>query len=61
MEEKKQQYPPFIAYHFLNIDGELMAMEESGKNTEKFIKDGFTIDGSSIKGMSSVEKSDLKI
>ena len=36
-------------------------MEESGKSTEKFLKDGFTIDGSSIKGMASVEKSDLKI
>lgn len=38
-----------------------MAMEESGKNTEKFLKEGFTVDGSSIKGMSSVEKSDLKV
>jgi glutamine synthetase len=38
-----------------------MAMEESGKNTEKFLKEGFTVDGSSIKGMSTVEKSDLKV
>ena len=61
MESKKEEYPPFIAYHFLNIDGELMAMEESGKNTEKFLREGFTVDGSSIKGMSTVEKSDLKV
>jgi len=56
-----EKYPSIVAYHFLNIDGELMCMEESGKSTEKFLKEGFTIDGSSIKGMSSVEKSDLKV
>ena len=38
-----------------------MAMEEDGNSTEKFLKEGFTVDGSSIKGMSSVEKSDLRL
>lgn len=61
MEAKKEEYPEFVAYHFLNIDGELMCMEEDGKSTEKFLKEGFNVDGSSIKGMAHVEKSDLKL
>lgn len=60
-EAKKVEYPEFVAYHFLNADGELMCMEEDGKSTEKFLKEGFNVDGSSIKGMSAIEKSDLKI
>ena len=36
-------------------------MEESGKLTEKYLKDGFCIDGSSIRGMANVEQSDLRI
>ncbi|MCQ2817574.1 MAG: glutamine synthetase family protein [archaeon] len=56
------QYPKFVAYHFLNGDGELRCMEEDGKNTEKFLKEGFNVDGSSIGGsMLTVEKSDLKV
>lgn len=61
MEAKKEEYPEFVAYHFLNIDGDLMCMEEDGKSTEKFLKEGFNVDGSSIKGMAQVEKSDLKV
>lgn len=49
-------YPEFVAYHFLNAHGQLMAMEEDGENTAKFLKEGFSVDGSSIKGMSKVEK-----
>jgi glutamine synthetase len=59
--EKKEDYPEFVAYHFLNVDGKLMCMEEDGKSTEKFLKEGFNVDGSSIRGMASVEKSDLKV
>jgi glutamine synthetase len=59
--EGKKSYPEFVAYHFLDIDGKLMCMEEDGKSTEKFLKEGFNVDGSSIKGMASVEKSDLKV
>lgn len=56
------QYPKFVAYHFLNGNGELKCMEEDGKNTEKFLKEGFNVDGSSIGGsMLTVEKSDLKV
>lgn len=58
---KPKEYPNFVAYHFLNIDGKLMAMEEDGKSTDKFLKEGFNVDGSSIKGMANVEKSDLKL
>jgi glutamine synthetase len=37
-------------------------MEEDGKNTEKFLKEGFNVDGSSIGGsMLTVDKSDLKV
>ena len=60
-EEKKDQYPEFVAYHFLNADGQVMAMEEDGKSTERFLQEGFNVDGSSIKGMARVEKSDLKL
>lgn len=56
-----RKYPEFVAYHFLNADGRLQAMEEDGNNTEKFLKEGFTVDGSSIKGMMSVERSDLRL
>jgi glutamine synthetase len=59
--EEKKEYPPFVAYHFLNADGKLMAMEEDGLSTEKFLREGLNIDGSSIKGMARVEKSDLKL
>ncbi len=59
--ESPKKYPEFVAYHFLNASGELMAMEEDGMNTEKFLKEGFNVDGSSIKGMAKVEKSDLKV
>ena len=54
-------YPNFVAYHFLDASGELMAMEEDGKKTEKILREGLSIDGSSIKGMSTVEKSDLRV
>lgn len=55
-------YPEFVAYHFLNANGELVSMEEDGGNTEKFLKQGLSVDGSSIGGgVSSVEKSDLRI
>ena len=57
----QKEYPEFVAYHFLNASGELMCMEEDGLNTEKFLKEGFNVDGSSIKGMAQVEKSDLKL
>lgn len=57
---KKKEYPEFVAYHFCNARGELMAMQEDGLNTEKFLQNGFSIDGSSV-GMASVEKSDLVI
>lgn len=59
--EKKSEYPEFVAYHFLNAKGELMSMEEDGGNTEKFLKEGLNVDGSSIKGMAQVERSDLKM
>ena len=56
------KYPDFVAYHFLNAKGELMAMEEDGANTDRFLKDGgFEVDGSSIAGISRVEKSDLRV
>jgi glutamine synthetase len=56
----QQKYPEFVAYHFLNALGELLAIEEDGNNTENFLKEGgLSVDGSSIKGMLSVEKSDL--
>lgn len=60
MEESKK-YPDFVAFHYLNASGELFAMEEDGILTEKNLKDGISVDGSSIKGMSDVEKSDLRI
>lgn len=62
-EEKpgKREHPEFVAYHFLNADGDLMCMEEDGKSTDKFLKDGLNVDGSSIKGMCTVENSDLKM
>jgi glutamine synthetase len=42
--------------------GELMAMEEDGDTTDKILKEGgFTVDGSSIKGMCTVENSDLRV
>eukprot|EP00831_Metopus_contortus_P062293 TRINITY_DN5435_c0_g1_i4.p1 TRINITY_DN5435_c0_g1~~TRINITY_DN5435_c0_g1_i4.p1 ORF type:complete len:443 (-),score=97.90 TRINITY_DN5435_c0_g1_i4:45-1373(-) len=56
-----KKFPEFVSYHFLNADGQLCCMEEDGLNTEKFLKEGFNVDGSSIKGMMSVEKSDLKV
>lgn len=59
--QKPKEYPPFVAYHFLNANGELMAMEEDGLSTEKFLAEGLSVDGSSIKGMAQVEKSDLKV
>jgi len=59
MEGKK--HPEFVAYHFLNANGELCAMEEDGGSTDKFLKEGLNVDGSSIKGMAKVEKSDLKV
>jgi len=59
--DKKTEYPDFVAYHFLNASGELMCMEEDGKSTAKFLKEGFNVDGSSIKGMAQVEKSDLNV
>jgi glutamine synthetase len=57
---QKKEYPEFVAYHFLNSKGELMAMEEDGRETERYLQEGFTVDGSSI-GMTSVERSDLKV
>eukprot|EP00826_Nyctotherus_ovalis_P059415 TRINITY_DN825_c0_g1_i2.p1 TRINITY_DN825_c0_g1~~TRINITY_DN825_c0_g1_i2.p1 ORF type:complete len:423 (+),score=167.28 TRINITY_DN825_c0_g1_i2:119-1387(+) len=59
--ESSGKYPDFVAYHFLNASGEMMAMEEDGGSTEKFLKLGLNVDGSSIKGMSKVEKSDLRV
>ena len=59
--DSKEEIPDFVSYHFLNARGELMAMEEDGENTAKFLKEGFSVDGSSIKGMTRVEKSDLKV
>jgi len=59
--ESRKEYPEFVAYHFLNASGELMSMEEDGLNTEKFLKEGLSVDGSSIKGMAQVEKSDLRV
>jgi glutamine synthetase len=56
-----KKYPDFVAYHFLNARGELMAMEEDGGNTDKFLKEGLSVDGSSIPGMLSVENSDLRV
>lgn len=57
-----KHYPEFVAYHFLNAHGELLAIEEDGNNTEKFLKEGgLSVDGSSIKGMLSVERSDLRV
>lgn len=59
---QKTKYPEFVAYHFLNVRGELMAMEEDGASTEMILTTGgFSVDGSSIAGMSFVEKSDLKV
>jgi glutamine synthetase len=57
----KKEHPEFVAYHFLNADGALMCMEEDGKSTDKFLKEGLNVDGSSIKGMCKIEKSDLKL
>lgn len=59
--EQAKKYPDFVAYHFLNANGELVAMEEVGERTENFLKSGVSVDGSSIKGMAKVEKSDLRI
>ena len=57
-----KKHPEFVAYHFLNARGELLAMEEDGEKTEKILKEGgFNVDGSSIKGMLTVEKSDLRL
>jgi len=61
MEHPKKTYPDFVAYHFLNADGELVAMEEDGGRTEDFLKSGLDVDGSSIKGMARVERSDLRL
>lgn len=59
---KMTEHPKFVAYHFLNGNGELKCMEEDGKNTDKFLKEGFNVDGSSIGGsMLTVDKSDLKV
>jgi glutamine synthetase len=60
-ESSKKKYPEFVSYHFLNASGELMAMEEDGQHTETFLREGLHVDGSSIKGMSSVENSDLRV
>ncbi len=57
----QSKHPEFVSYHFLNADGKLMCMEEDGLSTDKFLKEGLNVDGSSIKGMSQVEKSDLKL
>mmetsp|Transcript_28967 Transcript_28967/g.67760 ORF Transcript_28967/g.67760 Transcript_28967/m.67760 type:complete len:458 (+) Transcript_28967:331-1704(+) len=60
-DKEEGKYPDFVAYHFLNAFGELMAMEEDGSNTQKFLEQGLSVDGSSIRGMASVEKSDLRL
>ncbi|KAL3920928.1 MAG: hypothetical protein SGILL_003018 [Bacillariaceae sp.] len=54
------KYPEFVAYHFLDPSGKLLAMVEDGNNTDKFLQEGLNIDGSSI-GVATVEKSDLKV
>lgn len=36
-------------------------MEEDGSNVEKFLSEGLSVDGSSIPGMLTVEKSDLRV
>ena len=56
----QDEYPEFVSYHFLSPHGNLLSMVEDGKNTEKFLREGFNIDGSSI-GVANVEKSDLKV
>lgn len=61
-QNDKPQFPyNFMAYHFLDASGNLKAMEEDGSKTEKFIREGFNVDGSSIKGMAQVESSDLTV
>ena len=55
------KHPDFVAYHFLDANGELMAMEEDGEKTEKILKEGLNVDGSSVKGLSMVESSDLRV
>lgn len=60
-KEESKKYPDFVAYHYLNANGELLSMEENGNRTEKNLKGGLNVDGSSITGMCNVEKSDLKI
>ena len=50
-----------IGFHFLNADGRLQAMEEGSGKLKKYMKEGLSVDGSSIKGMMSVEKSDMRV
>ena len=60
---KSKSYPDFVAYHFVDAEGNLVAMEEDGGSTEKILSEGgISVDGSSIKGMGcGVEKSDLRL
>lgn len=60
MSTENPMYPDFVTYHFLNPKGELKAMEEDGEKTEKILKQGLSVDGSSV-GVSNVNESDLKI
>lgn len=53
-------YPDFVAYHFVNPDGELLAMEGDGSNTLKVLQNGLSIDESSV-GFAKVEQSDVKL
>jgi len=59
----KGKFPDFVAYHFVDAEGHLVAMEEDGGSTEKILSEGgLSVDGSSIKGMGcGVEKSDLRL
>lgn len=61
VDSKEEKYPDFVCFHFLDANGELKSMEEFGPNVPKFIKEGLNVDGSSIAGMSKIEKSDLKL
>ena len=60
---KGNTFPEFVAYHFVDAEGNLVAMEEDGGSTEKILSEGgLSVDGSSIKGMGcGVEKSDLRL
>lgn len=51
----------YLQFHFVNLNGDLRGMDEDVFLIPKFAKNGVNVDGSSIPGCTTVNKSDIRL